>query len=322
MTKTLDWGNRRYNAFADRLKDRFGFRLQKLTIDAGFTCPNRDGTKGIGGCTYCNNDAFNPSYCHPEKSIAQQLSEGIEFHKKRYRRATSFLAYFQAYSNSWAHLQQLKQIYSQALEFEDVKGIIIGTRPDCIDEAKLDYFEELTKTHFVSIEYGIESCYDTTLQLINRGHDFKTAVEAIQMTANRGIHIGTHLIFGLPGESREEMLAQAEIISQLPINSIKFHQLQIIKDTAMEKDYTLHPESYIFFSLDEYIDFVIDFIERLSPAIAIERFAGEVPPRFLAGPGWGLIRNDQINILIEKRLEERDSWQGKYFQAEAKLFNS
>ncbi|MEI8202603.1 MAG: TIGR01212 family radical SAM protein [Bacteroidota bacterium] len=316
MTKPANWGNRRrYNAFADRLKEKFGFRLQKLTLDAGFTCPNRDGTKGIGGCTYCNNDAFNPSYCHPEKSIAQQLTEGIEFHKKRYRRAKSFLAYFQAYSNTYAPLAELRKMYDEALQFEDISGIIIGTRPDCVDETKLDYFQQLTKTHFVSIEYGIESCYDRTLQLIHRGHNFKDATDAIQLTAQRGIHTGTHLIFGLPGESREEMLGEAAIISQLPLNSIKFHQLQIIRGTQMELDYALHPESYRFFSLEEYIEFVIDFIERLSPAIAIERFAGEVPPRFLVANSWGLIRNDQINILIEKRLEERDSWQGKYFLA-------
>lgn len=285
--------------------------MQKVTIDAGFTCPNRDGSAGEGGCTYCNNDAFNPSYCHPEKTVKQQIEEGILFHEFRYRRANKFLAYFQAYSNTYASLDHLKKIYNQALEIPGIIGLVIGTRPDCIDDKKLEYFRELSKRYYVIIEYGVESCYNETLLKINRGHTWEQSVEAIEKTAAYGIKTGAHLIFGLPGETREMMIDQANIISALPLNNIKFHQLQIIKNTAMAAEYKNHPETFDFFQLDEYIEFIIDFIEKLSPDIVIERFSGEVPPRFLVGPGWGLIRTDQVLQKIEKRLEERDTWQGK-----------
>ncbi len=304
---------RRFNAYANYFRKHFGERVQKLSIDAGFTCPNRDGTVGISGCTYCNNDAFNPSYCLPEKSITQQINEGIEFHAKRYRRAEKYLAYFQAFSNTYASLAELKKKYNQALQYPSIAGLVIGTRPDCMDEEKLDYFAKISKEKYLIIEYGIESCYDKTLQTINRGHNFETLVEMLEKTAAKGIKTGGHLIFGLPGETRDEMLAEAEIISNLPLNNIKFHQLQIIKNTAMEQQYQANPEHFAFFQLDEYIDFMVDFLERLNPLFVVERFAGEVPPRFLAGPDWGLIRNDQILQKIEKRLEERDTWQGKLY---------
>ena len=306
------WGhNRRFNAYANYFRNIYGERVQKVTIDAGFTCPNRDGSAGEGGCTYCNNDAFNPSYCHPEKTVKQQIEEGILFHEFRYRRANKFLAYFQAYSNTYASLDHLKKIYNQALEIPGIIGLVIGTRPDCIDDKKLEYFRELSKRYYVIIEYGVESCYNETLLKINRGHTWEQSVEAIEKTAAYGIKTGAHLIFGLPGETREMMIDQANIISALPLNNIKFHQLQIIKNTAMAAEYKNHPETFDFFQLDEYIEFIIDFIEKLSPDIVIERFSGEVPPRFLVGPGWGLIRTDQVLQKIEKRLEERDTWQGK-----------
>lgn len=310
------WGhNRRFNSYSEYFKKKFGTRVQKLSIDAGFTCPNRDGTKGINGCTYCNNDAFNPSYCHPEKNIEQQIKEGIEFHTNRYRRAEKYLAYFQAYSNTYAPLEKLKHIYSQALNFDEIVGLVIGTRPDCIDSEKLSYFKKLSEKKYLIIEYGIESCYNQTLIKINRGHTFEDAKKAITLTSDYGINVGAHIIFGLPGETRNQMLEQADIISGLPINTIKFHQLQIIKGTALEKQYNSQPETFKFFELDEYIDFIVDFTELLNPNIVIERFAGEVPPRFLSGPGWGLIRNDQLLNKIEKRLEERNTWQGKYYKA-------
>jgi len=303
--------NRRFNAYAQYFKKQFGERVQKLTIDAGFSCPNRDGTAGVGGCAYCNNNAFNPSYCNPKKSIKQQLSEGIEFHAKRYRRADKFLAYFQAYSNTYKPLDELKEIYEEALSREEVVGLVIGTRPDCIDEHKLEYFQELSREYYLIIEYGIESCYNKTLERINRGHSFEKSAEAIIETAKMGIRTGAHLIFGLPGESREEMLKESEIISSLPLNNIKFHQLQIIKDTAFADEFKKFPADFNLFSLEEYLDFIVSFIEKLRPDILIERFAGEVPPRFLAGPGWGLIRNDQFLNMLENRLEELDTWQGK-----------
>ncbi|PKP31637.1 MAG: TIGR01212 family radical SAM protein, partial [Bacteroidetes bacterium HGW-Bacteroidetes-17] len=302
------WGHkRRFNAYANYFKQEFGERVQKLSIDAGFTCPNRDGKVGRGGCTYCNNDAFNPSYCESGKSVSQQIEEGIEFHSNRYRRANKYLAYFQAYSNTYADHEHLKTIYEEALGKPEIIGLVIGTRPDCVNEKLLDYFKELSERYYIIVEYGLESCYDKTLIEINRGHTFKQSVEAIKLTASKGIKTGAHLIFGLPGESRTEMLAEAEILSKLPINNMKFHQLQIIKGTKMEEEFRLNPEKFTFFELADYIEFVIDFLEKLNPNIVIERFAGEVPPRFLAGPGWGLIRNDQILNLIEKRLEERNT---------------
>lgn len=309
------WGHsRRFNSYSEYFKRTFGERVQKVTIDAGFTCPNRDGSKGIGGCTYCNNDAFNPSYCVPEKSITQQINEGIEFHEKRYRRANKFLAYFQAYSNTYASINELKQIYDEALKIDGIAGLVIGTRPDCIDDEKLKYFQKLAEKHYIIIEYGIESTNNATLKRINRGHTFEEAVEALKKTKDYGLKTGAHFIFGLPGESKEDILNEVKRISSLPLDTIKFHQLQIIKETAMEKEYKEHPENFTFFELPEYIEFFISFLERLNPAFVVERFAGEVPPRFLVGPGWGLIRNDQILNKFEKRLEELDTWQGRLFK--------
>lgn len=313
------WGHtKRFNSYSEYFKRTIGERIQKVTIDAGFTCPNRDGLKGTGGCTYCNNDAFNPSYCVPEKTVKQQIEEGIEFHFKRYRRAKNFLAYFQAYSNTYAPLDYLKKIYSEALSVPGVIGLVIGTRPDCIDDEKLAYFKELSKKYYIIIEYGIESCNNETLKRINRGHTFEEAVEALEKSKKYGLKTGAHFIFGLPGESKEFLLKEADIISSLPIDTVKFHQLQIIKGTAMELEYNNNPENFTFFELSEYIDFFIQFLERFNPNIVIERFAGEVPPRFLAGTGWGLVRNDQIMVKFEKRLEELDTWQGRLFQDKRK----
>lgn len=311
---TYPWGdNRRFNSYAGYFKRTFGERVQKLTIDAGFTCPNRDGTIGTGGCTYCNNDAFNPSYCQPAKPVTQQLDEGIQFHANRYRRAKKFLAYFQAYSNTYAPIEQLKKLYNEALNYSNIIGLVIGTRPDCISEELLDYFAELSERYYIIIEYGIESCYNRTLERINRGHTFEKALWALEETKKRGVKTGAHFIFGLPNESNEDMLAEAKIISQLPLDTVKFHQLQIIKGTVMEKEFAYNPNEFIRFTVDSYIDFFIDFVEQLNPSIVIERFAGEVPPRFLSIPAWGLIRNDQLLALFEKRLEERNTWQGKLF---------
>jgi uncharacterized protein len=308
------WGhNKRYNSYPEYFKKHFGERVQKISVDAGFTCPNRDGLLAYGGCTYCNNDAFNPSYCQPDKTVSQQIAEGIEFHAKRYRRAKKFLVYFQAYSNTYAPLDHLKKIYFQALSHPGVIGLVIGTRPDCVDDAKLKFFRELSKEYFITIEYGIESCYNKTLKAINRQHTFEQSEEAIQKTAALGIKTGAHLIFGLPGETNEEMLNEASILSDLPIHNIKFHQLQIAKNTAMALEYSDHPSSFNLFSLEDYTDFIIEFIEKLNPGFIIERFTGEMPPRFISGPNWGLIRNDQVNILIEKKLEQLNTWQGKKF---------
>ncbi|MDD3738042.1 MAG: TIGR01212 family radical SAM protein [Lentimicrobiaceae bacterium] len=303
----------RYYSFTKFLRERFGARVQKLAIDAGFTCPNRDGSKSYGGCTYCNNSAFNPSYCTPEKSIAQQIEEGIEFHKRRYRRAVGYLAYFQAFSNTYAPLNELKQKYAQALQNEQVLGIVIGTRPDCVDDEKLDYLSELNKTHFVSIEYGIESCYNQTLEKINRCHSFEDTQLAIVKTAERGIHVGGHIIFGLPGETEEMMMQEAEILSQLPLNSIKFHQLQIFKNTPMAQMFKDNPSEFKLFELQQYISFIVGFCEKLRPDIAIERFSSEAPPSFLVNSPWSNLRTDQILNLIKKEFVVRDTYQGVYF---------
>jgi radical SAM protein (TIGR01212 family) len=306
---------RRFNAYAEYFQREFGTRVQKLTLDAGLSCPNRDPVTRLGGCTYCNNDAFNPSYCKPEKSITQQLTEGAEFHKRRYRRAKKYLAYFQAYSNTFAGIERLKSLYAEALMFKDVIGLVIGTRPDCVQDELLDYLSELNTQYYVIVEYGVESHIEETLIQINRGHTFEKSVETIKRTAAKGIRTGAHMILGLPGETKDVMLNGARIMSQLPLTTIKMHQLQIISGTKMAEAYRNDPARFSFFTLNEYIDLVIDYLEILNPAIVVERFAGEVPPRFLEGPGFGLIRNDQILIMTEKRMEERNTWQGRLWQS-------
>ncbi|MDX2444101.1 MAG: TIGR01212 family radical SAM protein [Bacteroidales bacterium] len=307
---------RRFNTYSNYFKSTFGERVQKVSVDAGFTCPNRDGSISKGGCTYCNNDAFSPSYCMPQKSVKQQILEGIEFHKKRYRRANKYLAYFQAYSNTYAPLELLQKLYDEALEVPGIIGLVIGTRPDCIDEEKLEYFSHLSKTKYLILEYGLESCYNKTLDRINRQHSFEQSVEAIEATAGKGIRTGAHLIFGLPGETRDEMLAEAGIISTLPLNNVKFHQLQIIKGTIMAREYELNPDNFSLFSWEEYREFMVDFLERLNPDFVVERITGEAPPRFISGPRWGLKRTDQILGLFEQRLLERNTWQGRLYSVQ------
>jgi radical SAM protein (TIGR01212 family) len=302
---------KRYNSFVGYFKRKYGSRLQKIVLDAGFTCPNRDGKVGRGGCTYCDNAAFHPSYSTAGKSLHQQLDEGIEFHKVRYRTTEHYLAYFQSFSNTYAPLERLKVLYEEALSHPSVVGIVIGTRPDCVDEQKLDYLAELAKKHVVIVEYGIESCYDQTLRRINRGHDFETAKKAVMMTAERGIDVGAHFILGLPGETRKMMLDACDLINELPLRSAKFHQLQIVKGTRMEKEYAENPQDFERFSLDEYLDFFTDMLEHLKPELYIERFAGEVPPRFVNETPWGLIRNTELLRLLDRRLEERSTWQGR-----------
>lgn len=309
------WGHdRRFNSYTEYIRRTFGGRVQKVVVNAGFTCPNRDGVKGTGGCTYCDNDAFNPSYCDPTEDLHLQISKGIAFHAVRYRRAEKFLVYFQPYSNTYAPLDLLKPLFERALEYPGVAGLVIGTRPDCMDREKLGYLKGLAEKHYIQIEYGIESCYDRTLVRINRGHLFAESDQVIRMTHEAGIRTGAHLIFGLPGESEKEMLAEAEILSQLPVDTVKFHQLQIVKGTRMENEFTDDPSSFHTFCLDGYIRFIIDFLERLNPAIVVERFSGEVPPRHLHHLSWDLIRYDEVLRRIEKELAIRDTWQGRHYK--------
>lgn len=314
MERIYPWGHsRRYNSYAEHFKLQFGHRVQKLTIDAGFSCPNRDGSITVGGCTYCNNDAFNPSYCGAHKSITQQLSEGVEFHLVRYRNAKTYLAYFQAFSNTHAPLEDLKRMYNEALNFPGVIGLVIGTRPDCVDEEKLDYLAELSRKYYIVVEYGVESVYNDVLEKINRGHDFEKSRWAIEESEKRGIKTGAHFIVGLQGEDRERTLESINIINSLPLHSLKFHQLQIFKNTAMEKQYQEDPAAFKLYGLDEFLELMVEIMERLNPAIVVERIAGEAPPWHLAAPGWGLLRVHDIVRMFEKKLKEKDSWQGKKY---------
>ena len=307
-------GTRRFNSYSGYFKRVFGCRVQKLSINAGFTCPNRDGTIASGGCTFCNNEAFTPSYCTTDKDVRRQIDEGIEFHLNRYRKAEKFLAYFQSFSNTHAPLEKLKRIYDEALAHPMITGLVIGTRPDCVDEEKLDYFAELAKNHYVTIEYGVESCYDATLKEINRGHDFECAKRAIEMTADRGLHSGAHFILGLPGETDQMLIEQVELINSLPLDTIKFHQLQIFKGTTMADEYLVDPEKFRYWEVSQYIDLFIDILERLRPDLVVERFASEAPPRYHFGRNWGLIRNEQLLLMLEKRLAERETYQGALYK--------
>lgn len=381
-----------YNSFVGYYRRRYGERVQKLVLDAGFSCPNRDGTVGWGGCSYCDNAAFHPGYSTPGKALLAQIEEGIEFQRVRYPRVRHYLGYFQAYSNTYGTLERLQRAYEEVLSHPEVVGIVIGTRPDCVDEEKLDYLSGLAggrvlkgwrrtfggsgidggwanersadsgsgangwlanersadsgsgangwraddrstndrstnngsadggllegKTidaPIVVVEYGIESCYDATLRRINRGHDFECARRAVEMTAERGLDTGAHFILGLPGETREMLLDQCNAISSLPLRSVKFHQLQIVKGTAMEKEYAADPSAFYRPGLDEYLDFVIDILERLRPDLYIERVAGEVPPRFVNDTPWGLVRNFEILRMLDRRMEERGARQGRLF---------
>ena len=310
------WGdNRPYNSYAAYFRRLFGSRVQKVAVDAGFSCPNRDGTISVGGCTFCNNSAFTPSYCTPTKSVAQQIDEGIEFHRRRYRTATRYLAYFQSFTNTHAPLDKLRKLYDQALQNPLVAGVVIGTRPDCIDVQKLDYFAELSRKCYVALEYGIESCNDSVLTSINRGHDYATAIRAVNMTAERGIHCGAHFILGLPGQSDEELIAQTDKINALPLTTVKFHQLQIFRGTAMAEQYDANPASFRFWSIEEYIDLFSEILARLRPDIVVERFASEAPPRYHYGKNWGLVRNETLWMMLERRLLEKEIYQGRYYKS-------
>ncbi len=308
------WGDeRRFNSYAGYFRRLFGNRVQKLSVDAGFTCPNRDGRVGWGGCTFCINGAFTPSYCSPAKSVTQQIDEGIEFHRNRYRTAQHYLVYFQSYSNTYAPLGRLKALYDEALRHSDVVGIVIGTRPDCVDEEILDYLAEVARERYVAVEYGIESTSDATLWSVNRGHDFAAAERAVRMTAERGLSVGGHFILGLPGETDGMLLEQTARINALPLTTVKFHQLQVFRGTPMAAEYDAHPERFRFWTLDEYLDLFVEILRRLRPDLVVERFASEAPPRYHYSRNWGLVRNEQLLSMLEKRLELRNAYQGEIF---------
>ena len=300
-----------YRTFQTFLDQHFDSKVQKISLNAGFTCPNRDGSKGLGGCTYCNNQTFNPDYCKTEKSITSQLEEGIRFFVRKYPKM-DYLAYFQAYTNTYGELDQLKSLYQEALEVPGIKGLVIGTRPDCMPDSLLDYLEELSKSTFVLVEYGVESTLDRTLTFINRGHDHACTVDAIQRTAARGIPTGVHLILGLPGESSEDFILHANTLSTLPIQTVKLHQLQLIKGTKMAAQIAAEPSLVHIPEPMEYVETVCDFLEHLRPDIAVERFVSQSPPELLLAPNWGL-KNYEFTHLVEKCLQRRGSRQGIHY---------
>lgn len=302
----------RYNEYGPWLKQQLGMKVQKISLNAGFSCPNRDGKVGFGGCTYCNNQTFNPEYCDTSKSITQQLIEGKQFFARKYP-DMKYLAYFQAYTNTYADIDTIKEKYEEALSVPDIVGIVIGTRPDCMPDELLDYLSELNKRTFLIIEYGVESVYDTTLLRINRGHSHAQTIDAITRTAARGIRIGIHIILGLPGESHEMLLKEADILSSLPVTLLKLHQLQLIKGTAMAEEYFADSSDFNLFTADSYIDLVIDFIERLRPDIILERFVSQSPSSLLAIPGWGL-KNYEFVDKVRKRMNERNAYQGRLWK--------
>ena len=301
----------RYLNYNQVLKSEFAGRVQKISVNAGFTCPNRDGSKGTGGCTYCNNQTFSPEYCKPTNTVSEQISEGIAFFHHKYQ-AQLYLAYFQSYTNTYDSLEKLKAIYEEALAFPNVVGLVIGTRPDCVNDELLDYFAGLARKYYVMIEYGVESTNDNTLKFINRGHDFACAEFAVRETAKRGIRTGAHIILGLPNEDRDTILSHADKLSKLPVDTLKIHQLQLVRGTKMAQQYAGHPEWFHLYTADEYIDLAIDFLERLNPSIAVERFVSQSPKELLLAPEWGL-KNFEFTAKIEKRLKLRDTWQGKLY---------
>ncbi len=306
------WGHdKRYNDFSTYFKNKFSERVQKVSIDAGFTCPNRDGTKGKGGCTYCNNTTFQPSYCNLENSVTSQVQEGIDFFARKYS-SMKFLAYFQSYTNTYAPFDELKRLYEEALTNPKIVGLVISTRPDCVNAEILDYFAELGQKVYVMVEFGLESHLDKTLQIINRGHTFAESVWALEETAKRGINNCAHLILGLPGETRADWLEQANVISELPVKNLKLHQMQIHYKTVLEKQFKSNPAQFHLFSVEEYTELVVDYLELINPEIIVERFVSEAPSHMVLAPSWGL-KNFEFVAKVEKCLKERDTWQGRKF---------
>lgn len=300
-----------YNDFSNFLKQYFSHKVQKISINAGFTCPNRDGTLGKGGCSYCNNQTFNPAYCHTEKTVSRQLKEGKDFFSHKYP-DMKYLAYFQAYTNTYGELDILKRKYEEALSVEDIVGIVIGTRPDCMPENLLNYLDNLNKQTFLLVEYGIESTNNQTLRRINRGHTFENTEKTIRRTSERGILTGGHVILGLPGEYGEELINQASALSRLPLTTLKIHQLQLIRGTRMAQEYESSPKDFHLFDMDEYIDLLINYIEHLRPDIVLERFISQSPKELLLAPDWG-IKNYEFNHRLQKRMRQQKAYQGKKY---------
>ena len=293
-----------YCDYGDFLRRYFDCKVQKIAIDAGFACPNRDGTKGVGGCIYCNNQSFNPAYCQTKISVAEQIARGKEFFARKYPEM-KYLAYFQAYTNTYAQLSTLKDLYEEALRQSDVLGIIIATRPDCMPDELLSYLSELSKTHFVMVEYGVETSHDATLKLINRGHTWADVEDAVTRTAEAGVLCGAHLILGLPGEDMEHFIATAKRISALPLHTVKMHQLQVIRGTRLAKMWADGEVVLKDWSADEYIDVCIEVLKHLRSDLAVERFVSQSPADLLICPRWGLKNYEFTNRLNNKIKAQR-----------------
>ncbi|MDR2962357.1 MAG: TIGR01212 family radical SAM protein [Bacteroidales bacterium] len=322
MTKNKihEWRHERpFNSYSNYIRERFGGRIQKISLNGGFSCPNRDGRVGVGGCAFCNNDAFITAYCTAEHGIERQIADGKVFVKRRYRKARQFFAYFQAYTNTYTSIENLRNLFAQVLADPEIVGVIVGTRPDCIDNEKLEFFAKMAQTHYVVLEYGVESIYAKTLQRINRGHSYAQSVEAIEKTARYGIPVGAHIILGLPGETHEEMMAMATEISKLPLHSLKLHQLHIVKNTAFAEEYEQNPQHFHLFSVEEYIPFVAEFVSRLSPVIKIERFAGDSPRRVRIAPVWEGVKYETFVQKLEDYMLRNELWQGKLFCGELRI---
>jgi radical SAM protein (TIGR01212 family) len=303
-------GGSRYNAYGPYLRDRFGCRVYKVVVDAGFTCPNRDGTVAVGGCTYCNNDSFRPDSVKRLRPVYDQVLHGIEYLRGRYK-ARRFIVYFQPFTNTHAPLERLVPLYESAIAHPDVVGLSVGTRPDCIDEAKIAWFENLARTHFVTLEYGLQSIYDETLQRIKRGHNYRCWLDAVARTRNRGIFLCTHLILGFPWESREQILAMADAVSDVGIDFLKLHHLHVVRHTAMGREYQKNP--FPLLGYQEYLDLVVDFLEGLNPAVGVERLFGLAPEDQLLGPRWGKTKAE-IQYGIEQALAARNTYQGRCYR--------
>ncbi len=310
--KKLPW-----NDYSSYIKSKFGFRVQKISVNAGFSCPNRDGKINYDGCIYCNNESFSPFYCKPEVPVTEQLKKGMEFFGKKYR-TQKYLAYFQTGTNTYADTNNLEKLYYEALSLDSVLGLVIGTRPDCINNQIMEIISRISEKYYVVIEFGAESTKNKTLSLINRGHKWEDAVKAVEISAKKNITTGLHIILGLPGENKKDFEQHAEQISKLPVSLLKIHQMQVLKNTKLEKLYLDKPELFADFTIDEYAETIVNFCEKLNPDIIIERFTSESPRNTVIAPDWKGKKNFEVSHIINKKFIEKNSFQGKYYHQDKK----
>jgi hypothetical protein len=299
-----------YRNFAAYLKEFYGKRVQKISVNGGFTCPNRDGTKGVGGCIYCDNISFSPDYTVQQKPIFQQIEEGIAYFAKKYP-TQKYIAYFQNYTNTYAPVNELEIKYAEALKHPDVVALAISTRPDCVNKEVLELLAEINREKKVFLELGVESTKEETLKLIHRCHTFEDVKQAVDLVKSYGLWITMHLIFGLPGEQKEDVLMHANKISALQVDSVKLHQLQVIKGSPLERIYKDNPDFINPVSLDNYLEWVIEFLENLDSTIFVERFTSESPVELVVSPQWGNIKNYHVVEMLKKRMEMLNTYQGR-----------